>query len=130
MISSSASADPDITVEDGPFSAATAIWSPHGAMSRVTVSTDEASVLVGNVFANNGSGVDTDVDGPALSVSAVNGSGVGVGSQIALASGALLTLNANGTFSYDPNHAFDATPAASSGAPGSMRCTRRPASRP
>ncbi|MEI9888379.1 MAG: VCBS domain-containing protein [Rhizomicrobium sp.] len=33
-----------------------------------------------------------------------------------LASGALLTVNADGTFDYDPNHAFDALPAAGSGA--------------
>ena len=80
------------------------------------VATSEAAVLAGNVFADNGSGADSDSDGPALSVSAVNGSGANVGTQIALASGALLTLNANGNFSYDPNHAFDATPAAGSGA--------------
>jgi len=80
------------------------------------LATDEATFVTGNVFNDNGSGTDTDVDGPTLSVSAVNGSGANVGTQITLASGARLTLNASGTFSYDPNHAFDATPAAASGA--------------
>jgi VCBS repeat-containing protein len=80
------------------------------------VTTDEATAINGSVFVNNGSGADSDPDGPTLSVSAVNGSGLDVGSQITLGSGALLTLNANGTFNYDPNHAFDATPAAGSGA--------------
>ena len=80
------------------------------------VTTDEATAINGSVFVNNGSGADTDPDGPPLSVSAVNGSTFDVGSQITLASGALLTLNANGTFNYDPNHAFDATPAPGSGA--------------
>ena len=37
------------------------------------VSTNEATVLNGNVFSNNGSGADSDIDGPALAVSAVNG---------------------------------------------------------
>ena len=36
--------------------------------------------------------------------------------QFTLASGALLTLNANGTFNYNPNGAFNATPAPGSGA--------------
>ncbi len=71
------------------------------------VTTAENAVGTGDVFASNGSGVDADVDGPALSVSAVNGVGANVGTQITLASGALLTLNADGTYSYDPNGAFD-----------------------
>ena len=43
----------------------------------------------------------------------MNGAAVNVGNQITLASGALLTVNANGTFDYDPNGVFrsDARPA-------------------
>jgi hypothetical protein len=78
--------------------------------------TDEATVVNDSVFVSHGSGPDTDPDGPPLSVSAVNGSGANVGVQTTLASGALLTLNANGTFSYDPNHVFDKLPAQDSGA--------------
>ncbi len=78
--------------------------------------TDEASVLSGNVFPDNGAGPDEDVDGPALSVSAVNGSATDVGQQIVLASGALLTLNADGSFDYDPNGAFNQLPGPASGA--------------
>src|SRR4029079_16396721 len=62
-----------------------------------------------------GSGADSDVDS-TLAVTVVNGSAVSVGSEITLASGAHLTLNADGTFSYDPNHVFDKLPAAGSGA--------------
>ncbi|MDF0598562.1 Ig-like domain-containing protein, partial [Psychromarinibacter halotolerans] len=51
-------------------------------------------------------GTDVDPDGDALVVSAVNGSTSDVGAQITLASGALLLLNADGSFSYDPNGAF------------------------
>jgi VCBS repeat-containing protein len=57
-----------------------------------------------------GSGVlanDTDAEGDTLTVSDVNGTGGNVGSQITLASGALLTLNANGSYDYNPNGAFD-----------------------
>src|SRR5262249_35455618 len=39
-----------------------------------------------------------------------------LGTQFTLPSGALLTLNADGTFRYDPNHAFDKLPAPGSGA--------------
>ena len=68
-----------------------------------------------NVFNNNGSGADSDPDS-TLTVTAVNGVGGSVGNQITLASGAHLTLNADGTFSYDPNHAFDSLPGSASGA--------------
>ena len=59
-----------------------------------------------NLFANNGSGAASDPDSPLL-LTAVNGSTASVGHQITLASGALLNVNADGTFQYDPNHAFD-----------------------
>ena len=73
-------------------------------------------MLSGNVLANNGSGADSDVDGPPLDGFGGERIGANVGMQITLASGALLTLNANGTFTYNPNHAFDATPTPGSGA--------------
>ncbi|MFC7497697.1 Ig-like domain-containing protein [Enterovirga sp. GCM10030262] len=64
--------------------------------------TDEASAIIGgDVFAN-----DSDAD-DTLEVATVEGAGVNVGQTINLASGALLTLNADGTFDYDPNGAFD-----------------------
>lgn len=73
------------------------------------VSTDEDTALSGSVLVDNGSGADSDVDASdTLMVSTVNGSAANVGSQITLASGALLTLNADGTFDYDPNDQFEA----------------------
>jgi Ca2+-binding RTX toxin-like protein len=66
----------------------------------------ENMVATGSVFADNGSGPDSDPDG-TISVSEVNGSGTNVGQQILLDSGALLTLYQDGTYSYDPNGAFD-----------------------
>ncbi|WP_338015317.1 beta strand repeat-containing protein [Altererythrobacter sp. C41] len=51
---------------------------------------------------------DTDIDGGALTVGSVNGSAADVGSQVTLASGALLTVNADGSYTYDPNGQFEA----------------------
>jgi large repetitive protein len=45
-------------------------------------------------------------NGDPLTVTAVNGSSDNVGIQITLASGALLTVNADGSFAYDPNGQF------------------------
>jgi VCBS repeat-containing protein len=66
--------------------------------------TDEDAPTSGNVLAN-----DTDVeDGRPALVSAVNGSAGNVSQTITLDSGALLTVNADGSFSYDPNGQFEA----------------------
>ncbi|MFN3148164.1 MAG: Ig-like domain-containing protein, partial [Paracoccaceae bacterium] len=73
-----------------------------------TDTTDEDSVLNGAVLGN-----DTDVEGDALSVTSVTTDVDGeptdhpVGSPIELASGATLTVNADGTYDYDPNGAFE-----------------------
>jgi Bacterial Ig domain/Bacterial cadherin-like domain/RTX calcium-binding nonapeptide repeat (4 copies) len=64
-----------------------------------TAATDENSPIGGNVLAND--------QGDALSVSAVNGQGGNVGTALTLASGALLTVNADGSFTYDPNDKFE-----------------------
>ena len=50
-------------------------------------------------------GNDTDVDTRPLSVVEINGSAVNVGSQITLPSGAKVTLNADGSYSYTPSPA-------------------------
>jgi Ca2+-binding RTX toxin-like protein len=74
-----------------------------------------ATIIGGSVIAND------DPDGPlpvVATVAAVNGSAANVGTQITLASGAHLTLNADGTYTYDPNHAFD-TLSATTGATNS-----------
>lgn len=68
--------------------------------------TENDVLLVGNVFADNGSGVDSDPKGTAFKVTEVNGTSV-VGDAITLASGALLRIAADGAFAYDPNGQFD-----------------------
>jgi VCBS repeat-containing protein len=68
--------------------------------------TNEDTVL--NVAAAGVLGNDTDPDsGDVLLVAAVNGNAANVGNSIALASGALLQVNADGSYSYDPNGAFN-----------------------
>ncbi|MDH5470240.1 MAG: Ig-like domain-containing protein, partial [Gammaproteobacteria bacterium] len=47
------------------------------------------------------------IAGSALTVTEVEGNTANVGNQITLASGALLTVNADGSYSYDPNGQFD-----------------------
>ncbi|NEP61931.1 MAG: DUF4347 domain-containing protein, partial [Symploca sp. SIO2G7] len=65
-------------------------------------STAEDQVLSANVLVN-----DTDADGDSVFVSAVNGSEANLGQAVTLASGAVVRLNADGSYSYDPNGQFD-----------------------
>ncbi len=67
--------------------------------------TDEDTALA--VPAPGVLGNDINLDGDPLTVTEVEGSAADVGVQIALGSGALLTANADGSFSYDPNGQFE-----------------------
>ena len=77
----------------------TAVDDPAVAVDD-TITTANVAIVGASVFTN-----DHDLDG-ALVVASVNGSAASVGQQITLASGALLTLRADGHYDYDPNHAF------------------------
>ena len=72
------------------------------AVADTAAVNENATITGGNLFAN-----DINLGGGTLGVVRVNGNPVFVGNQITLASGALLTVNANGTFSYNPNGAFN-----------------------
>ena len=87
---------------------------PAVAQNDAVATTEDTAITAGNVFANNGSGLDSDPDSGAFLVTAVSGGTVGT--QLTLPSGALLTLNADGTFNFDPHHLFDYLPAPGSGA--------------
>ncbi|BDI18126.1 hypothetical protein ANSO36C_39280 [Nostoc cf. commune SO-36] len=71
-----------------------------------TVSTDEDTAVNIEILAN---------DSNFLTVSAVNGNTVVVGTAITLSSGALVTLNANGSLTYDPNASFEVLTVGESG---------------
>ena len=73
---------------------------PQAQDDRFT--TGEAQVLDGALV----TGSDLDADGDALRVTGIDGEALAPGA-ITLASGALLTVAADGTFRYDPNGAFD-----------------------
>jgi Ca2+-binding RTX toxin-like protein len=113
-----------VVVNDGTISSAVATTTvnitavddlPIAQPDAFTI-TESGTIVGGNLFANNGSGADSDPDGPPLAISAVNGSAAAVNNTISLGSGALLTVNSNGTFNYDPNGAFLPTPTPGSGA--------------
>ena len=63
-------------------------------------------ILSGDVFVDNGLGVDFDIDGDAFSVVEVNGNAGSVNAAITLASGATLTMLNDGTFDYQPANGF------------------------
>ncbi|UVO55776.1 cadherin-like domain-containing protein [Sphingomonas sp. SUN039] len=88
--------------------------------STVTVAaTDDTPVAVADSYSVNENVVlnvapnvgvlanDTDIDGGPKTVATINGSAVNVGTLVTLASGARVTLNANGSLSYDPNGQFN-----------------------
>lgn len=68
----------------------------------------EGSTLFGSLTVDNGNGAHSDPDASDEPfVGAVNGQAMGIGQRIRLASGALPTVDGSGTFSYDPNGAFE-----------------------
>jgi len=83
---------------------------------------EDTAIVNGNLFADNGNGIDVDPDGPppVMQVTAVNGVPGAVGTQITLASGAKLTVRADGTFDYDPNDKFNTLTSESSGETGAV----------
>ena len=66
------------------------------------VAVDEDATVSGDIFADNGSGTDRVSRGHTFELTEVNGSAANVGTQITLASGAMLTVNSDGLFDYDP----------------------------
>ena len=70
--------------------------------------TDEATNVAASVLDDNGNGVDSG-DHP-LTVTMVDGAAFTPGVAFTLASGAQLTMNSDGTFTYDSNDVFDYLP--------------------
>lgn len=82
------------------------------AAKNDSFSVAENAGFVANVRNDNGNGADA----PAMAITAVNGQPASVGMKILLPSGAFLTLQANGTFQYLTNGAFNHLAGAASGA--------------
>ncbi|MDZ8104998.1 MAG: Ig-like domain-containing protein [Nostoc sp. DedQUE12a] len=83
------------------FAAPTPTNQPPVAVADTVTTNEDTSVNI-SVLAN-----DTDPDSSPLTVTNVNGVPVTVGTSISLSSGALVTLNANGTLTYNPNDRFE-----------------------
>ncbi|MGF1515744.1 MAG: Ig-like domain-containing protein, partial [Elainellaceae cyanobacterium] len=69
--------------------------------------TDEDTVLSGDVLVANPTTADSDPEGDTLTVTEINGNAADINTPLPLASGAIVTLNSDGTYSYDPNSAFE-----------------------
>ncbi|MGL5078869.1 MAG: Ig-like domain-containing protein, partial [Waterburya sp.] len=82
-INISGAADTPIAVDDEPI-------------------TDEDTSTTISVLSN-----DTDPNNDKLTVTKVNGNAANVGQAVTLNSGALLTLNNDGTVTYNPNKRFE-----------------------
>ena len=96
--------------DESECDAATVTVTINGANDAPVANDDVASTNQNTILIINPSGVlenDTDIDDETLSVGSVNGESADVNTQIILPSGALLTLNTNGSFEYDPNGKFD-----------------------
>ncbi|MGB3532777.1 MAG: Ig-like domain-containing protein, partial [Microcoleaceae cyanobacterium] len=71
------------------------------------IGTTKNTAITIDVLADNGNGEDSDPDNDELTITQINGTNINPGDTITLDSGALLTFNNDGTFSYDPNDQFD-----------------------
>ncbi|MEM7782177.1 MAG: DUF4347 domain-containing protein [Planctomycetota bacterium] len=72
-----------------------------------TFSTLASQQINSNIFSNNGYGSDVDANGDTITLTKVNGDAGKIGNQFALDSGALVTVNLDGSFNYDSNGAWD-----------------------
>ena len=90
----------------------TAVDSP-AVLNDDQANTDELSTVIVPVTSN-----DSDPDGPPPAVTKINGNAISSGQTITLPSGAKLTLNADGTLTYDPNHQYDTLTSTAGGETG------------
>ena len=75
---------------------------PNARTDNYSITEDQLLVGSANGFLIN----DSDPDGDPLSIILINGLPFSFGTPITLASGAKLTINADGSFQYDQNGAF------------------------
>ena len=75
---------------------------PDAITDNYSITEDQLLVGSANGFLNN----DSDPDGDRLSIILIDGRPFSFGTPITLASGANLTINADGSFQYDQNGSF------------------------
>ncbi|MBM83735.1 MAG: hypothetical protein CMJ78_24525, partial [Planctomycetaceae bacterium] len=98
-----------LTDENGATGIGTVTATVNGVNDAPIAVDDAASTNEDNsvtVAADGVLGNDTDVDIENLMVNAINGQAADVGMTITLGSGATVMLNADGSFTYDPNDSF------------------------
>ncbi|MDE2446883.1 MAG: DUF4347 domain-containing protein, partial [Alphaproteobacteria bacterium] len=79
------------------------VLNPPPVAKNDTFTMNQGATLTGNLFANNGSGVDADPQGDAISISQINGTSFTVGTPISVAGGLLTITNAaTGAFTFTP----------------------------
>jgi hypothetical protein len=103
--------NPGATAGSGDgFELGVAIDAPPDAQNDNLSTNEDVATLTGNLFANNGSGADSDPRGDAFTVSAAQNSAGGaitIGAASTLPSGATVTVRADGTFSYSSNGIYN-----------------------
>ena len=102
-------ADNQTTTASQPIVIAPDIHAPLAQDDAFAITENDA-IQSGNLFADHGHGADVAPPGQSLSIAAVNGVAANVGQAVLLASGATLTVRADGTFDYNPNNAFKYCP--------------------
>ncbi len=95
---------------NGGTTSQTFVWTvtnPAPVAQDDGIATSENAVATGNVLASNGNGPDSDPDGDALTVVAVNGTAFAGTTTATGTAGGTFTIAANGAVSFDPGAAFD-----------------------
>ncbi|MCG8007859.1 MAG: Ig-like domain-containing protein [Candidatus Thiodiazotropha lotti] len=101
----------DSDLLSGPTVTSTITVNPQNDTPTATDNTNsvsESGFVSGNVITDDsGSGVDSDPEGDSLQVTLVAGGAYTPGLPVTLASGAQVTFQANGTYSYNTNGQFE-----------------------
>ncbi|MEW8587277.1 MAG: Ig-like domain-containing protein, partial [Candidatus Thiodiazotropha sp.] len=108
----------DSSLLTGPIATSTITVNPQNDSPTATDNTNsvsESGFVSGNVITDDsGSGVDSDPEGDGLQVTQVEGGAYTPGLPVTLASGAQVTFQPNGSYTYNTNGQFDGLGAGSS----------------
>ena len=73
---------------------------------------DQLTVTTGDTVTYDFRTNDSDADGDPLTITRIDGQDIALGGTVALSTGALVTLNLDGTVTFDPNGAYSPSPGA------------------